>query len=169
MKKFNAKAGLFFGISMAILSVFQSFWITDGPINITRTLLLSVGSGIICGLLYGWFSGLFVASKLINTATKFEKQPGEEILFETLANHFMGMEAVGGKLYLTNNRLVFKSHQLNIQNHELSIVRSDIVGAERTKTAKLINNGLIVKSVNNKTDRFVVENADEWVEKLNHL
>lgn len=47
------------------------------------------------------------------------------------ANHFKGMEAVGGKLVLTENRLIFKSHKHNIHNHEESISIDQIKSIRR--------------------------------------
>lgn len=97
---------------------------------------------------------------------KIDTQADETILFDTGANHFKGAEGVGGKLYLTTKRLVFKSHKFNIQNHELSISLSDIDKVDRYKTLGLVNNGLSVKTVDNKTEKFVVQKIDEWLNQL---
>lgn len=37
------------------------------------------------------------------------------------ANYFRGIEAVGGKIYFYEDRLVFKSHLFNIQRGETEI------------------------------------------------
>ena len=58
----------------------------------------------------------------------------EKIESEYSANHFMGFEAVGGKLFITNKRFVFKSHSINIQNHELTIKYLDIKRVELCNT-----------------------------------
>ncbi len=76
------------------------------------------------------------------------------------------MEGVGGRLYLTNKRLVFKSHKLNIQNHQLSINLIDVIGFNKYKTLGIINNGLSIQTAQNTTEKFVVEQADEWINKL---
>lgn len=90
----------------------------------------------------------------------------ETIVFETGANHFKGVEAVVGKLYLTNKRLVFKSHKLNIQNHELSIHLSDVKNADRYKALGISNNGLVVTTINHTIEKFVVQQPGEWMEHL---
>ena len=41
----------------------------------------------------------------------------EKIEFAKGSNHFKG---VGGKLFLTNKRVLFKSHSINVQNHLLN-------------------------------------------------
>ena len=167
-KRNKIRAGLSFGIAMAIFFILQNLLTHD---NLTaRTIIISIVSGLIggalTGLLFGWLMGMFANSKLFTKGTKIETEPGETILFETGANHFKGAEAVGGKLYLTNKRLVFKSHKFNLQNHELSISLSDINKVSRYKTLGLVNNGLSVITTDNKNEKFVVLQIDEWINNL---
>ena len=122
--------------------------------------------GAVAGFLFGWMNGRFEKSKLVTNTMKIDIKAGETILFETGANHFKGAEAVGGKLYLTNKRLVFKSHKLNIQNHELSIILSGIGKVDRYKAPGLANNGLAVTTSDNKIEKFVVQQPDEWFKQL---
>lgn len=93
-------------------------------------------------------------------------EPGESMLFDTPANHFKGIEAVGGKLYLTNKRLVFKSHKINFQKHQLSINLSDILKVDKYKPFSIANNGLLIKTTDNKIEKFVVQKREAWVEQL---
>lgn len=111
-------------------------------------------------------TGLFAKSKFVSQTTKIDIDPDENIMFETPANHFKGIEGVGGRLYLTNRRLIFKSHKLNIQNHQLSIDLSDIKHVDRYKTLGLVNNGLVITIITDKTEKFVVEKVEEWVKLL---
>jgi hypothetical protein len=110
--------------------------------------------------------GLFINSKFLKQGTKIDLDTDVNILFETGANHFKSVEAVGGKLYLTNKRLVFKSHKLNIQNHQLSINISEIVKADRYKALGLTNNGLAVTTASGLVEKFVVQQPEEW---FNHF
>jgi hypothetical protein len=87
--------------------------------------------------------------------------PGETLLFQTGANHFKGIEAVGGKLSLTEKRLVFKSHSLNFQKHVLSIPLGQVKEVERFKNVGLINNGLKI-TTESGAEKFVVDKAEEW-------
>ncbi len=162
------KTGLGFGIVMAIFFILQDVFTND---NLTsEEILKSIASGIIGGIvagsLFGWLMGLFGKSKFINETTMIDTDPGEEILFQTAANHFKGLEGVGGKLYLTNKRLIFKSHQLNIQNHQLSISLPEIEAAGRYKTLGLVNNGLAITTKQNTTEKFVVDQVEEWLKHL---
>ena len=45
---------------------------------------------------------------------KFELRQGEQIIKEGKANLQREWETVGGKLYLTNQRLIFEAHKLNV-------------------------------------------------------
>ena len=58
----------------------------------------------------------------------FMKLNDDEILIKKgSANHLVQFEGVGGRLFLTNQRLFFKSHSFNIQTHEESILLDDII------------------------------------------
>ncbi len=169
MKKFDLKAGLSFGVGMTIFFIIQNLWTVDTITSkaIFKSITAGLIGGIVAGFLFGLIIGWFKTSKFISTTTKIETQPDETIIFQTPANHFKGAEGVGGRLYLTTKRLVFKSHKLNIQNHELSINLTDINKVDRYKKLGIINNGLEIISKENNVDKFVVEQADEWIKKLN--
>ena len=167
-KKEKVKAGLFFGISITIFFILQDLL----PLSnlTTKDIIISIVSGLLMGALtgylFGWQMGLLANSKWLAKGTKIDTEADETILFDTGANHFKGAEAVGGKLYLTNKRIVFKSHKVNIQNHELSISLSDIDKVDRYKTLGLVDNGLSIKTVENKNEKFVVQQIDEWITHL---
>jgi len=167
-KKSRIKAGLRFGIVMTIFFVLQTL-ITQNhhtTKNIVAAVVIAMFSGALATVLFIWLMGRFVKSKLVTEASHLETTEVEIILFETPANHFKGIEAVGGKLFLTNKRLVFNSHKLNIQNHQLAISLVDIMKVGRYKTLGLVNNGLAVTTAGNTTEKFVVEQLDEWLNQL---
>jgi hypothetical protein len=95
-----------------------------------------------------------------------ELQPDETILKDIRANHFKGIESVGGRLYATNQRVVFKSHILNVQNHILSIPYSDIKSFGTRNTLGIIPNGLYIELHNGTIEKFVVPRRNEWIELL---
>ncbi len=152
------KAGLGFGVIMGIFYIISDLIIRD-PDTIWTSILSGIIGGAIAGLLFGWLTGLF--SKKVQRSIQPELEPGEEIIFHTTANHFKGVEAVGGKLFLTNKRLLFQSHLFNIQNHSLDIYLEHIQGMERFKTMGLVNNGLKILT-HNSCEKFVVEKINEW-------
>ena len=167
-KKTKIRTGLFFGIAMAIFFILQNL-LTHSNLT-TKDVVITIVSGLfggaLSGLLFGWLVGLFANSKRVTKDTKIDTEANETILFDTGANHFKGAEAVGGKLYLTDKRLVFKSHKFNIQNHKLSINLSDIEKVDRYKTLGLVNNGLSVTTTGNRIEKFVVQQPDKWFSQL---
>lgn len=170
-RKSKIRSGLYFGIAMSVFLIIKSLLTNDdlSSENVMIYIVSGVVGGAVAGVLFGSLAGLFANSKLVSDSTKIETAADETILLESGANHFKGAEAVGGKLYLTNKRLVFKSHKLNIQNHELSFNLSDINKVDRCKTLGLINNGLAVTTSNTAVEKFVVQNADNWVDQLNRI
>lgn len=163
-KKSRFRAGLSFGIVMTIIYVLQDLLTGDNHTTsqIIKSIVAGLIGGMVAGFLFGWIIGLFSNSKFVKQATKIDIEPDENIVFETSANHFKGIEGVGGKLYLTNKRLVFKSHKLNIQNHQFSILLTEIQNFDWPKTFRLLNNGLSITSSAGKTEKFVVEEVEEW-------
>jgi len=164
-KKNRFRAGLSFGIGMTVFFILQNLVTNDNQTTnqVLKSIVAGLVAGAIAGVLFGWLIGLFSKSKFVSQTTRIDTEQGENILFETPANHFKGIEGVGGKLFLTDKRIVFKSHKLNIQNHQLSIPLTDVNNVGRYKTLGMINNGLSITTVNDKTEKFVVEQVEDWV------
>ncbi len=162
--------GLSFGIIMTMFLLVQNlFFDNDNPtFSLSRSILASIIGGTVAGLVFALILRAFSKFKMAKNITITDLQPQETILFNTNANHFKGFEGVGGKLFLTNKRLVFKSHKFNIQNHDLSININVIKIVERYKTANIINNGLKIETATT-AEKFVVEEAEEWLKKLQHV
>lgn len=165
------KSGLYFGLGMTFFYLIKSFipWITGEEIS-TREILESVVgaiiAGLISGLIFGWLSDKYIVGNPFSKPPYFSPDKGEEVIFKTPANHYMGVECVGGTLYLTDKRLVFKSHNVNIQNHELSIQLAQLRAVKRFKMHGFINNGLLVEVVSNIEEKFVVEKPNQWPELI---
>jgi hypothetical protein len=93
--------------------------------------------------------------------------PDETILKNGAANLQMGIETVGGRLYLTNRRLIFESHAFNVQREATSIPLTDILSVTKcwTKFLNLIPvtpNSLAVKTTQEQEHRFVLFGRDAW-------
>jgi hypothetical protein len=100
-KKAKIKSGLFFGVAMAIFFILQNLLAYSNLT--TKDVMISIISGLfggaLSGLIFGWFMGFFATSKLLMKDTKIDTGADETVLFDSVANHFRGPEAVGGKLY----------------------------------------------------------------------
>lgn len=80
---------------------------------------------------------------------------GEQVELQKVATHFMGIEAVGGKVFVTNMRVVFKTHDMNIQSTELSIPFSEIKSVEYRNTAGMIPNGMKIVLKTGEEKKFI--------------
>ncbi len=170
-KKQRLKLALSFGI------FFAAFYIADKIINNNHSsslqILKYVASGLfegaVTGMIFTWIVALFSSSRFVKSTTKIEVAPDETIVLETPASHFKGMEAVGGKLYLTNKRLTFKSHKFNIQNHQLDILLDEIISVSQYKSLGLVNNGLSIAIRGGVIEKFIVNEIEVWIEPLNEI
>lgn len=61
---------------------------------------------------------------------KIELMPGETLIKEGAANLQRGIETVGGRLYLTDQRLYFDTHFLNVARGPETIALSDILDVQ---------------------------------------
>ncbi len=137
----------------------------------------SINSLIFQGIFFGIFFGIgfpYVSEKF---ARNFSKKMGikikpeielnEVIEIEGPANLFRGIEGVGGKIFLTDKKLIFKSHKINIQSGQTNINYDEITEIIKRKTAKLIDNGIRIKTNQGNEFDFVVNEREKWIEKLN--
>lgn len=161
------QSGLNFGFGMTTFFILQNLF--QAEVITGKVVLRAVGAGLVGGLVAGLLFGLimkfFSTSKMVQKGTALTLQPEETILFETDANHFKGIEAVGGRLYLTNQRLVFVSHRLNVQNHTWSIIPATIQKIERYRPMWLSNKGIRITTAD-AVEKFVVDQPAEWTQRL---
>jgi len=139
--------------------------------------LKSLNSYLFQGAFFGIFMGLGFPYLFQKFGTKYASKLGkninpeltqdEQIETEGPANIFRGIEGVGGKLFLTNKKVIFKSHKLNIQKGQTDINYTNISELIKQKTAKLIENGIRIKTNDGKEFDFVVNEREKWIEKLN--
>jgi hypothetical protein len=92
---------------------------------------------------------------------------GEEIIKNGAANMQKNIETVGGKLYLTNERLVFEAHKINIQSGSSEIEISNIQSTEPSWTKFLgllpiFPNSLSVYTKQGKESRYVLFGRSAW-------
>jgi hypothetical protein len=99
--------------------------------------------------------------------TIMELDPGEEYLKKNVtANLFRGIEAVGGWLSITTERVLFRSHKVNFQKQPLQIKLKDIAKIEKRHTLGLIPNGLRILLKNGKEFKFVVWNREQLIDMM---
>jgi hypothetical protein len=105
-------------------------------------------------------------SKIIDRMLTNIISKNEKISFQDTANQIIKRKKVSGKLFLTNERLLFVSHKLNIQSEFTSINPSDITSIEKIKMMMFFDNGLKVTLKDATSYTFVVNERKTWIEKL---
>ena len=163
--KYKVAFSLISGLSFAILNSITNYFFLDKDFNwgIFGFNLLFFG------FLFG-FGFLFLMKKSTQKLMKkiqIELVKDETIKHEGPANLLRGIEGVGGKLLLTNKRLIFKSHKMNIQSGETQLLLEDIKEAIPKKATKLFQNGIRIFNNAGEHFDFVVYERDNWITKIN--
>lgn len=91
---------------------------------------------------------------------------GEQGLCEGPANLFRGIVAVGGWLWLTNQRLAFRPHKVNVRAEVKSWPLGSIQGAMPVSTFLIIPNGLKVDLTDGTSLQFVVYERKLWAQEI---
>lgn len=96
--------------------------------------------------------------------------PGERSVRDGAANMQRGIEAVGGRLFLTDARLVFHSHAFNVQTGVTEVPLHEVRSVARCWTRLFGLLPLVPNSISVRTDRaehrFVVFGRAGWVEAI---
>ena len=95
----------------------------------------------------------------------------EQVVEEGFANLQRGWETVGGRLYLTNQRLIFESHPFNIQRGTtiIPLPNISVVREAWTKFLNQIpiaNNSIAVTTNEGREYRIVVWGRRDWIEAI---
>jgi len=80
----------------------------------------------------------------------------EEILADVAANLFRGIEGVGGRLKITNRRILFEPHFFNLQKIPAEISLDDISVVSKRNTMFLIPNGMLIQTKAGVEYKFVL-------------
>jgi hypothetical protein len=97
--------------------------------------------------------------------------PGEKVIKDGRANLQRGWEAVGGRLYLTNRRLIFEPHAFNVQREVAEIPLERVVGVRKCWT-KFLNilpvfpNSIAVSTTDGTEYRLVVFGRQGWINAI---
>lgn len=154
------------------LSFIVIYFVLMGAVNgyTWKNFLLAVVTGIVWGLLM-YFIMPFTLKKAGKWLEKKVPDPvldsDEQIEMSAPANYFRSKRlADGGKLFLTNKRLVFTAHKYNFKKSQVSINLEDILSAQGIKVSNAIDNGLRITQRDITVYDFVIDNADEWISVL---
>lgn len=95
-----------------------------------------------------------------------ESMQNEKVYFDVFANLFKGVEAVGGKLKVTDSRLIFKSHSVNIQTGTTEIIMEQIAKVEKRNTLGIVPNGMSIITKDGTEHKFVLWNRSRIIDLI---
>jgi len=95
----------------------------------------------------------------------------EALVKEGKANRQKNFESVGGKLYLTNQRVIFESHGYNAQRASVSIELKDCMFVAKGWTKflgffPLFPNAIVLSMGDGKIHRFSVFGRKKWISEI---
>jgi hypothetical protein len=156
----------FFKLAVLTGVPFAILW--GGFMRLTMGPQFGLGVAAATGMLFGLCIATFSAwmrKKLIANRSLLNLEVGEAVEHEGPANHWLGAEARGGWLYLTERRLSFRPHSINVQKDTVDLKRSEILGTGFKNGLGFIPNGLLVHTPAG-THHFVVEERARWKELI---
>lgn len=96
----------------------------------------------------------------------FELRPGEEILQDVGANLKRGIEWAGGRLRITNQRLLFEAHLLNLQSQVAEIPLRNIRHVHKDSVLLGLRSIVVVEVENGPIYQFVVNNVPQVIDLI---
>lgn len=161
----SVKNNILFCLLFAAIQFAANVFIFDYPVG--RSISQALFSAVFMGLTFHFVFQKFLvwmAQNLEKSLPTLELLPNESMVIEAGANHFKGIEAVGGKLTLTDQRLVFISHKFNIQKNREEFDRSSIF---EVKPHHKFSKGIILTTKENASHTFIVDLREKWISELN--
>jgi len=80
----------------------------------------------------------------------------EQILADVGANMFRGIEAVGGRMKITDRRILFEPHSFNLQPQPADIPLDQVAEVRKRNTLFVVPNGILVRLKSGVQYKFVV-------------
>lgn len=152
--KTTVVAGVVFGIALGALLGF-----------ISEDYRLGAVGGLAAGIGFGLLLAAFAQHQTTKFTAHDPTAPDERLLKQGPANHFLRGEGVGGFLFLSDSRLLFRPHRYNIQKNERSIPLTTIEDVQPCMRGLVIPNGLRVVTTEGD-ERFVVQDRRSWVKAI---
>ena len=97
---------------------------------------------------------------------KTKLMDGERLLAGEMANLFRGWESVGGRLYVTNRRVIFEPHFLNFRRRVTEMPLTEIEEVRPRNTLGLIPNGMEVETCEGVRYQFVVWGRERIIDMI---
>lgn len=156
--KLSALAGVLFGFCFFLLIL-----------GLFRNLDLAVRIGVSATSLFA-ISIFLLLKKVFNINKEIPQDlKSENMIASGPANHYAGVEVRGGWLYLSDQALTFKSHNMNVQNAESKILVKDIQSFENFNQFGIFRTGLIVNLKTGAKEKFILNERHLWLSEFKKI
>ena len=101
---------------------------------------------------------------------KFKKN----IIMKSSAHYKKGFSQIEGKLYLSDDKLEFKTLMISLRTEKFNISLVDISSVSLVWTKlfglfPLLPNSILIKTKNDKSYKFTVKKSKKWINNINNL
>lgn len=98
----------------------------------------------------------------------------KNIIMKSSAHYKKGISKIEGKLYLTDDKLEFKTLMVAIQSEKFIINLENISSVSLAWTKffglfPLLPNSILIKTKDNKNYKFSVKRRKKWINNINNL
>lgn len=142
---------LFFGaLALGTAGWAAIFWSSRGDAPTPPSPLFILGFSLFLGLCSAvvlTLVGMVTRSLSRSRPVVSLPQPGERALAQVAANHWQGLEARGGRLYLTTHALRFVPHRFNFSLDRVDLPLSAITGVDATSGLAVVTDDTVHRFV----------------------
>ena len=90
------------------------------------------------------------------------------------AHYKKGFSQIEGKLYLSDDKLEFKTLMISLRTEKFNISLVDISSVSLVWTKlfglfPLLPNSILIKTKNDKSYKFIVKKSKKWINNINNL
>ena len=98
----------------------------------------------------------------------------KNIIMKSSAHYKKGISKIEGKLYLTDDKLEFKTLMISLRSEKFNINLEDISSVSLAWTNffglfPLLPNSILIKTKNDKSYKFTVKKSKKWISSINNL
>lgn len=91
----------------------------------------------------------------------------ETYYLEVAANLYRGIEAVGGRLKMNNENLLFSPHSFNLQTGVTLIFMDEISSIRKRNTMGIVPNGILIETRRGQQYKFVTWKRQQVIDFVN--
>jgi GRAM domain-containing protein len=98
---------------------------------------------------------------------KVNLKPNEVVVKASDTSHLTTEDSIKGKLILTNQRIYFKTQDLEQDEFNLELMPADISEVMVFNTFKFFSNGLSLLTKDGRELKFTIKKRDDWCRSIN--